>query len=729
MNRSLRLLLGLALICCASLHARAEAQDITRLFPHEADITAIEGDTPDDGTYVRLPLSPEVLGQVREDFSDIRIFNEYGSTVPFTIDRATGPSTRLEATVFEPIVAYNPVESTAREGGVTRATEFYQFALPHRSQHSGDWVLEVHAAPGVNFVRQYVVYSDGAVRGEIARGAIYQFAQGGRTTIRMPALRNANFTLELRGEGMPLRPTFLIGEESSAAIAPPTALVPLTIASTRVEGTESIYVVNCPEGFPMEAFELETTTAAFVRRANVSVVDARGTRTEGSALLVRVPNASVPEALLIPTSATGRSVEIRVENQDSPPLEGLVIRARIRVPSLILEYHPREVMRWGGGRARQPNFDVMNYAVESFQQGGHNVRLSITRPNPVFDNTPLLATSMRAGAVIDTTRFTHEASLTVPESVDGIVRFDVPPEMWAAARSDLADLRIVDAAGAQWPYLTGQEAEVVSIPLTVQAPTAHATEPHTSVHQVVLPLANVMPRTLHFTLPLQPVSRGVRVIGTHMDGTETELGTALWVGNGTDQTSFEIWVNALRVRGLRLEIENGDEAPLALQTGTLDVDGHRLFVVAAPGSYRVLVGSSESAPPNYDLALFADTVLMLRVEEGTLGPLSANAAYHEPTWIEASGWQTVAASAALGLVVLLLFALTLRIVRSESKPSSEENKASTSENKAPSRDLEAPSRDLEAPSRDLEAPSRDLEAPSRDLEAPTSGSPKEEGDA
>lgn len=723
MNRSLRLLLGLAfaLLCGASLPARA--QDITRLFPHEADITAIEGDAPDDGAYVRLPLSPEVLGQVREDFSDIRIFNAYSGTVPFTIDRATGPSTRLEATVFEPIVAYNPNESTARAGGVTRATEFYQFALPHRSTRSGDWVLEVHAAPGVNFVRQYVVYSDGPTRGEIARGAIYQFAQGGRTTIRMPALGNANFTLELRGEGMPLRPTFLIGEERNAPIAPPTALVPLTIESTRTEGTQSVYVVNCPEGFPMEAFELETTTSAFVRGANVSVVDARGTRNEGSALLVRVPNESVPDALAIPTSATGRSVEIRIENQDSPPLEGLVIRARIRVPSLILEYHPGEVMRWGGGRARQPNFDVMNYAVESFQQGGHSVRLSIARPNPAFDNTPLLATSMRAGAVIDTTRFTHEAALTVPESIDGIVRFDVPPEMWAAARSDLADLRIVDAAGAQWPYLTGQDAEVVAIPFTVQAQTTHPTEPHTSVHRIALPVQNVMPRTLHFTLPLQPISRSVRVFGTQMDGTETELGGAQWVGNGTDQTNFDIWVNALRVRELRVEVENGDEAPLALQQGTLDVDGHRLYAVAAPGSYRVLVGNSESEPPNYDLALFADTVLMLRVEEATLGPLTANVAYHEPTWIEASGWQTVAASAALGLVVLLLFALTLRIVRSESAPQ-QVQAASAAE--APTSTTEASTSAVEAPTSTPEASASPAQEGPPIVEAPSA---KDEEDA
>ncbi len=728
LSRALRFCLALVLIAGFwQGAAQAQETELMRLFPNEASVQPIEGDAP-PGSYVRLPLTPEILSQVREDFSDIRVFTgdqSYDASIPFTIDRETGPSTRATPLVFEPVYAVNPSETTSREGNITRAVETFQFVLPHASNQSGTWVLNVRPGNGTNFVRQYIVRLSATYGGtEVARGAIYQFPEGARTTITLPNIINADFTLELSGEGAPLRPAFTIAEEGRGPVAPPTAIVPLTIESTRTEGTQSIYVVNCPEGFPMESFEIRSTTAAFVRHAEVFVIDARGSRSEGHAMLVRVPNTAISEGLHIPTTATGRSVEIRVENRDSPPLEGVVIQAHIRVPSLIFEYRAGSIVRWGGGRARMPNFDVMNYAVESFQSSGRTVQLGATRSNPLFDNTPLLANSMRAGAVIDTTRFTHEASLTVPESVDGIVRFDVPAEMWAVARRDLNDLRIVDQAGAQWPYLTGNDPETTSMPITVQAPTPHPTNARTSVHNVLLPVENVMPRVLHFTLPRQPISRAVQVIGTQRDGTEIPLGSAFWQDNGTGAMTFDVWVNAERVRGLRLEIENGDEAPPALQSGTLDQDGHRLYVVATPGTYRVLVGSSDGAPPNYDLANFADTVLMLRVEPATLGALTANGAYHEPSWLEASGWETVAASAALGLVVLLLFILTLRIVRTEPAPKAvAAASAPVEETSAPVEETSAPVEETSAPVEETSVAetSTDPAAESADITPPKDG--------
>lgn len=733
LSRALRFCLALVLMTGTFWRGTAQAQDaeLVQLFPSEADVQPIEGDAPPERSYVRLPLSPEILSQVREDFSDIRVFigaGSYDASIPFTIDRATGPSTRATPLVFEPVYALNPSETTSREGTITRSVETFHLMLPHASNQSGTWVLDVRSSNGTNFVRQYIVRLSATYGGaEVARGAIYQFPEGARTTITLPNITNADFTLELSGEGLPLRPAFTIAEEGRGAIAPPTATVPLAIESTRTEGTQTVYVVNCPEGFPMESFEIQTTTTAFVRNAQVFVSDARGSRAEGSALLVRVPNTAVSEGLLIPTTATGRSVEIRVENRDSPPLEGVVIQARIRVPSLIFEYRTGSILRWGGGRARMPDFDVMNYAVESFQSDGHAVQLGTARSNPHFDNTPLLASSMRAGAVIDTTRFTHEASLTVPESVDGIVRFDVPAEMWAVARRDLNDLRIVDQAGAQWPFLVGNDPEATTLPITVQAPTAHPTSAHVSVHNVLLPVENVVPRVLRFTLPRQPVSRAVEVIGTQRDGTEIPLGSAFWQDSGTGSMSFEVWVNGERVRSLRLEIANGDEAPLALQSGTLEQDGHRLYVVATPGTYRVLVGSSESEPANYDLANFADTVLMLRVESATLGALTANGAYHEPTWLEASGWETVAASAALGLVVLLLFALTLRIVRTEAAPKAAVSASAAESPASPTVDETRPAVDetttTEAPTSVAEASTSPAEqaAESGEEKPPTDG--------
>lgn len=86
--------------------------------------------------------------------------------------------------------------------------------------------------------------------------------------------------------------------------------------------------------------------------------------------------------------------------------------------------------------------------------------LGATVDNPSFDASPALAPLMRSGASVDAALYTHQRTLDVAPSSDGLVRFTLEPEDLAVTRGDLADVRVVDEKGNQWPYLVERDAEM-----------------------------------------------------------------------------------------------------------------------------------------------------------------------------------------------------------------------------------------------------------------------------
>jgi hypothetical protein len=88
-----------------------------------------------------------------------------------------------------------------------------------------------------------------------------------------------------------------------------------------------------------------------------------------------------------------------------------------------------------------------------------------------------------------------------------------------------------------------------------------------------------------------------------------------------------------------------------------------VFLVAPEGSYEVVAGDLDAERPAYDVEQARDLVLVLEAAAATLGEVETNPAFREPTFFERSGWETVVLTAVLSLVVLVLFALTLRVAR------------------------------------------------------------------
>ena len=74
-----------------------------------------------------------------------------------------------------------------------------------------------------------------------------------------------------------------------------------------------------------------------------------------------------------------------------------------------------------------------------------------------LDPAPVLAFAMRPGADLDAAPYRHRRRLEVQPSPSGLAAVALPAADLALLRPDLADLRIVDEDGAQWPYLLRSE--------------------------------------------------------------------------------------------------------------------------------------------------------------------------------------------------------------------------------------------------------------------------------
>lgn len=667
---ALTLLALLAAPLSPAAPARAQRRPTHVLFPNQARVE----EPPGASGLVRLPLGPELLAGAAADLGDVRVYDASGEEVPYAIDRGDQPyptSARSESHV---VVAFDAHEETRTAGRVTTSIETYRLRPPTGPSFGGTWELVIEPDAS-ELVRQVVVRAEppfGESR-EVTRASIFRFARWSneRLAVPLPGVWDEPLAIELSGEGAPIHPRFLLREIERTVTEPATVEVPLTIRETRREGTQSVVVVERPRGYRTVSLTIGSSTASFVRNVEVRAPGPNGSVVLGRGGLVRVAGLEIPELRVVRVSEGGAdTLEIAIEDGDSPGLADLTVTAALRVPALLFDAGRASVVRWGGHRARAPHYDLMSTDVASLVRGRALVtaRLGPIEPNPDHDDTPALSFAMRAGQPVELARYTHRATLTVPESRDGLSRFAVPADVWAAAREDLGDLRVLDAEGRQWPYLFTPASGSEELEASVEAPAPREDDARHTIHHVRLPARAVSPTTVRVELAPQLVARSVSARGRNERGEEIELGVGSFLSNEDAPARLELSLFGERISELWLDVDNGDETPLPIERVTLVQPAHELQLAAPAGEYRLVVGDLDATAPTYDLGSAWELLGVLEAEDAVLGALVANPDFREPTFFERSGWETIVLSVALGLVVLVLFVLTLRIARSESGP-------------------------------------------------------------
>ncbi|MGA9751501.1 MAG: DUF3999 family protein [Acidobacteriota bacterium] len=248
-----------------------------------------------------------------------------------------------------------------------------------------------------------------------------------------------------------------------------------------------------------------------------------------------------------------------------------------------------------------------------------------------------------------------------------LVHLELPPQLYACARPDLADVRVA-SAGAQVPYVLWSPPgghEVLDERDLRPAPTGEAGRsqilldlpaerlPLTAMELSTAPVPFTRRVSLQVLLPADPEEGGRGEVWRDLDG-------AVWSCPGPGDLPARLRLRARPEPGkrLRLLFEDADNAPLQAVDVVLYARSDVLiFPWPGVGSVSLMAGCPRLGPPVYDLAAFRESMprrpfAAARVAEAA-SPVSGGQTRADSFW----RWSLLAA---LGLSVLVLLVVLSR---------------------------------------------------------------------
>jgi len=674
--------LALLVLCLLVGAISARAADLARLFAWQAEIVPLEAGG--DGTLLRLVLPPEVIAKSRADLSDVRVFDSAGREVAFVVDSGlrSGEVREARETVEAEVLDVRREQHTP-EHQPALFREQYDVALPPPPP-GARWEL-LFDSPRAEFVRAVAladVAADGVARPR-AEATIYRLRESevARTAVVVPEVDGPRLRVTLEGaDGAFLEPRLRL-RATTLFDRGERAVLPLEILSRRRENGTTIVEVARPDGVVPDVIRLESSTPTYYRA--VTVEDVRQGETgqvlaRATVFRVRLgKEVAQSEVRLAP--ARGDRLRLEIADGDSPALEDLLVTAEVRQPVLYFDLPDTGVLRFGGGRVERARYDLEQLSPSQSVARGEVARLAAAlldrgrsrpaalralRPNPEFDETPLLAFAMQPGAVVDAGDYSHRRPLHVGASPDGLVRLRLEPEDLARARADLADLRVTDGEGRQRPYLLHRAAALASVELAVGAV---ASKGGVSTYPLALPQAPLRVESIELAVEQPFFSRPYRVVGVERGGAEREVAAGKLARLGAAAGTTTIAVHAAALERLELRVDDGDEAPLAIRAARALVQVPDLYLIAPRGDYFLLLGDPQASAPRYDLADARDAVLSVASVPARAGALEENPARGwRHRWLGGAGdaaLQQAAVWIVLALAVAVLGVVTLRLVR------------------------------------------------------------------
>jgi hypothetical protein len=359
--------------------------------------------------------------------------------------------------------------------------------------------------------------------------------------------------------------------------------------------SQSRLSVSLPRsGLPVRGVRVAAQDAMFSRPATVH--DGRGT-VLGQGQLERFLYGTAPvDVDHIPVHATvSRALSLDLTDDRSRPLQ--VEHVDLELRGLALLASGGEPGRWtlSGCGPAGARYDLERLSSALMEQTTPRIVPGPPRANEAW--TEALVTEGLAGPAARLQgRSTALAELQGPGA---LVRTRLPPAVLATLRSDLADLRWVDATGRQLPYLA-EDAGPVPVPGVSYTVTEQGTE---SVMQIMLPHAGLPVEQLVLYAERTRFRRQVEVLG---EGRPVRL---TWEGSGEAASRLIVPLQGRAPRTLTVRVDNGDNAPLPLLPPSLSMASTEVTLVLPAQGAELHVLRSDIAPPRYDLALLRSEVL------------------------------------------------------------------------------------------------------------------------
>jgi hypothetical protein len=472
----------------------------------------------------------------------------------------------------------------------------------------------------------------------------------------------------------------------SAALPSASATIKTSLERRASEPGVSRFHVRLPAaGLPVIALDLDVGGGHVYRRGIVSESRFKAIEAEpvelGHAMLARVTREGVTaSALRIPIEApTEADLELTIQDGANPPLAVKQVSAVLAVlPWIYFEAPPGPIVaRFGNRTLAAPAYDLE--AVRGSVDLGNVPEAKwgtlSTRAAPT--QTPSGAPLPTVGAVLDPSGFKFSRALESPAA--GLVALRLDAHVLAHSVGPggrFADVRLLDGANRQIPYLVERRDEPLSIDIAVKAAAeSQAAElkpgsgrPRT-VYTVPLPYAELPSATLVVETSARVFQRTVWLgVDRPADRYRRDAWFDVYMSHvwrhTDDQTAgrpLTLSVPKAKDRELRLVIDEGDNAPLPIAGARLLLPAFRLrFYAPEPGPVRLVYGRTDLRVPEYDLALLGARVMGAAAQEIAAPALPAGDAPSTAPFISPRVFWVF-----LGAAVVVLVGLIVRLVRSE----------------------------------------------------------------
>ena len=398
------------------------------------------------------------------------------------------------------------------------------------------------------------------------------------------------------------------------------------------------------------------------------------------------PDQAIHDTLVVSVDSAGRApLTIPEVTLDLPGRELMLLRPAAGIYTLLA----------GAPAGTTPPTDLQAALPEVAALAWVDGAVGEAQPNPTWRPPEDRASLAEPGAALNADGLSWQAPVTGA----GLSRVPLSAHVLTHARRDLGDVRLVDGAGDQVPFVLRRlprDRDQTAAPFT-RTEEARSSLLRVPVSTPDLPLSTVTLRTDAPTF-----ARTVtlyRAAGSVLE----PLRTVEWVG---DDRPVALPLSIDRVVGdeLVLRIDNGDDAPLPLQAIDLSWPTWELIAVLPTGGATLLYGDPDRTRPTYDLALLTHTLLPRAKAVASLG---------EPTKRTPPPRSALdEGMLLLGIAVLVggLLALTIQLVRGVRE---DEGAAS------PQRDEVAPTSGAETPDESADSAPESADSQPPDLRSPT----------
>ena len=433
------------------------------------------------------------------------------------------------------------------------------------------------------------------------------------------------------------RPGFSSAREVRNVIPPTPLTTPLAFERRPSEPGRSQFRLRLPSArLPIVALEIDMGGTHVLREAAVYEPRLVGGQivpnSLGSATLRRVVQGDVTaSSLRIPINAPVEpQLDLVIDDGNNPPSDVRGVTAVFaEMPWIYFESTGDSlVARYGNPSLEAPRYDLeavrQTLAINTTMDAAWGeARLRSPEEN-ASTTVPALPT---VGSALDDALFRHVRP--IPPGAAGLVTIPLDAPVLAHSRgSGFADVRVLDSAGRQVPYLVERASEPLSIDLTIEPEKARpATLPsdrRISVYRIRLPLEGLPGSRLVLTTSARVFTREVTIGVEHAperrrrDPWFETFASSNWI-HGDQESAAPALTMAVRPfdgRDMLVTVDEGDNSPLPLTSARLLLPAYRLRLFRErDAALRLAYGRDDLSVPQYDLALLAPQLMGVAATE------------------------------------------------------------------------------------------------------------------